>query len=813
MSESLPDYEKLGVFYLGRRYDLKAKAPLDDLVLFPSKNLVTHGLVVGMTGSGKTGLCFDLIEEAAMDKIPSIIIDPKGDLANLMLLFPELRPEDFRPWVEADDAAKAGLSVDDFARQQAETWKKGLADSKQGPERIRRLLDQADFALYTPGSSAGRQVSVLKSFDCPPEEVLEDGELLREHVGTTVASLLQLVGISADSVKSRESVFLTNILQQAWSDGRSLDLAGLIAEVQNPAVKKVGVLDVDTFFPAKERFELAMQLNNLLASPNFKSWMTGEPLDIGRLMTSPTGKPRVAIFSIAHLGDNERMFFVTMLLNQMLAWMRAQSGTSSLRALLYMDEIFGYFPPIANPPSKTPLLTLLKQARAFGLGVVLATQNPVDIDYKGLANIGTWFIGRLQTERDKARILEGLEGAAAAQGGRFNRGEMDQLLSALTGRVFLLHSVHSDEHVLLQSRWAMSYLRGPMARSQIKALTASLAQPVDPAPASGAKPVAMARPEAGSRPVVPPDITQLHVTPNAKGRVVYQPRLVGAAHVRFVDKKNEIDLQNAVVSFFRPSDGPVPVDWENAEDPGLTIDDLAAGPPEGAFAECPAPALQPKNYAKWSKDFANWVYGNCRLSLYSYDDGDVSLTSDGVEDEKKFRERLRHALREARDAAVEALQAKYAKEFAKLEERIRKAEQAVENKQAQARTSTVGTVINFGSTVLGSIFGGRKVVTAGNISKAATAARSASRTLQQNQSVEAAQENLDVERQKLEDLHAQMTREIDEMTARLNDANVTLETKEIKPTKTNISVRLFGLAWAPFVVDDKGIATPAFGRS
>ena len=412
---SAEDFEKLGVFYLGRPYDLAAKQAKPGWLLYDSKDLVTHAVCVGMTGSGKTGLCIGLLEEAAIDGIPALIIDPKGDLANLMLNFPQLRGEDFAPWINEDDARKKGLSPADYATQQAETVEERLGGL--GPER--RADSEAPrccrVVVYTPGSNAGIPVSILKSFAAPSQEILDDAEMLRERISTTVTSLLGLVGVEADPIKSREHILLSTILDHTWRAGQDLDLATLIQQIQTPPVAKIGVLDLDSFYPSKERFALAMQLNNLLAAPGFSAWMEGEALDVGQMLHSPGGKPRLAIFSIAHLNDAERMFFVTLLLSQTLGWVRAQSGTTSLRAILYMDEIFGYFPPVANPPSKQPLLTLLKQARAFGLGVVLATQNPVDLDYKGLANTGTWFIGRLQTERDKARVLEGLEGAAASQ--------------------------------------------------------------------------------------------------------------------------------------------------------------------------------------------------------------------------------------------------------------------------------------------------------------------------------------------------------------------------------------------------------------
>ena len=350
----MEDFEKLGVFYLGRSYDLETKKPSDHLILYQSKDLVTHAVCVGMTGSGKTGLCLSLLEEAAIDDIPALVIDPKGDLSNLLLTFPGLRGEDFAPWVNEDDAKKKGLSVEDYAQQQAELWKKGLAEWGQDGARIQRLRDSADFSIYTPGSNAGLPISILKSFAAPEQAVRDDSEMLRDRVSTTATSLLGLMGIDADPVQSREHILLATILHDAWKDCHDLDLGALIRQIQTPPFSQVGVVDLESFYPAKERFKLAMQLNNLLASPGFSAWMEGEPLDIGALLHTPQGKPRISIFSIAHLSDSERMFFVSLLLNQTLGWVRAQPGTTSLRALLYMDEIFGYFPPVANPSSTLP---------------------------------------------------------------------------------------------------------------------------------------------------------------------------------------------------------------------------------------------------------------------------------------------------------------------------------------------------------------------------------------------------------------------------------------------------------------------------
>ncbi|MBP1607445.1 MAG: uncharacterized protein H6Q08_2819, partial [Acidobacteria bacterium] len=470
----MQDFEKLGVFYLGREYDLETRSTGDRPLLYDSRDLVTHGVIIGMTGSGKTGLAIDLLEEAAIDGVPAIAIDPKGDLGNLMLTFPGLGADEFRPWIDEGEAARQNVSAEQFAAQQATAWKDGLAKWGQDGARIARLRGAAEVAIYTPGSSAGLPVSVLKSFSAPPREILDDSELLAERINATATGLLTLLGVDADPVKSREHILLSTLFGAAWRAGEALDLAALIQRIQTPPVSRIGVLELESFFPSKDRFELSMRLNGLLAAPGFASWLEGDGLDVDRMLYTAEGRPRIAVISIAHLNDAERMFFVALLLEEVLAWVRRQPGTTSLRALLYMDEVAGYMPPVANPPSKAALLTLLKQGRAFGFGVVLATQNPVDLDYKGLSNAGTWFLGRLQTERDKARVLDGLEGAMAGSQ-PFDRAETDRLLSGLGKRVFLLHNVHESAPTLFETRWAMSYLRGPLTRDQIRTLMAARA--------------------------------------------------------------------------------------------------------------------------------------------------------------------------------------------------------------------------------------------------------------------------------------------------------------------------------------------------
>ncbi len=806
------DFEKLGVFYMGRPYDLPAKQAKPGWLLYDSKDLVTHAVCVGMTGSGKTGLCLALLEEAAIDNIPAIIIDPKGDLGNLMLAFPSLTGEDFQPWINEDDARKKGLSPADYANAQAELWTKGLAGWQQDGARIQRFRDAADIAIYTPGSSAGLPVSILKSFAAPSADVLNDAELLRERISTTVMSLLGLLGIEADPIQSREHILLSTILDQTWKKEEDLDLAALIQAIQSPPVSKIGVMDVDSFFPSKDRFALAMKLNNLLAAPGFQAWLEGEALDIQSIMYTPSGKPRLAIFSIAHLNDAERMFFVTLLLSQMVGWMRAQSGTTSLRALLYMDEIFGYFPPVSNPPSKLPLMTLLKQARAFGLGVVLATQNPVDLDYKGLANTGTWFIGRLQTERDKARVLEGLEGASSSAGKKFDRGQMEQTLAGLGNRIFLMNNVHEDEPVVFETRWCLSYLRGPLTRTQIK----TLMDPLRDAHPSAARAAPTAKVASGSsggaRPMLPPDIPQ-HFVPLRGSKpdgseLVYAPMLLGSARIRFSDSKSGIDSPQDLTILAPIAGGPVAIDWDKASSVDLPLDDLGQDPEESAqFLALPGSAGKAKSYSDWNKDFGGWLYRTQKVELFK--SPSTKEVSNLGESERDFRVRLQQVGRETRDKAVEALRQKYASKIATLEDRIRRAELAKEKQQTESRASQVQAAISVGASILGA-FMGRKTISASNIGRATTAIRSAGRVMKESKDVGVAEENVAALQQQLADLEAQFKSESDALAAATDPLHEKLDTISIKPTKANIAVKLVALTWTPHWQNARGNLTPAW---
>ncbi|MBI0584722.1 MAG: DUF87 domain-containing protein [Methanomassiliicoccus sp.] len=791
----MQDFEKLGIFYLGRNYDLASKTTKEDLLLYDSKDLVTHAVCVGMTGSGKTGLCISLLEEAALDGVPAIVIDPKGDMTNLMLTFPQLRKEDFAPWVNAEDAQKKGLSVDEYAAKQAETWKEGLASWGQDGDRIRRLREASDLSIYTPGSNAGIPISILKSFAAPPAEILADEELLQERVNTTVTSLLGLIGIEGDPIRSREHILISTILADAWRKGTDLDLASLIHQIQKPPVKQVGVLEVESFYPSKDRFALAMQINNLLAAPGFRLWMEGEALDVKSFLYGPAGRPKMSIFSIAHLSDAERMFFVSLLLNHIVGWMRTQSGTTSLRAILYIDEVFGYLPPVANPPSKLPLLTLMKQARAFGLGVTLVTQNPVDLDYKGLSNTGTWFIGRLQTERDKLRILDALEGVSAGSGQKFDRGQMDQLIAGLGNRVFLMHNVHDDAPTVFQTRWAMSYLRGPLTREQIKVLMDPIKTAVR-APAAAAPTVERAIAGIGAggaqRPVLPMEIPQYflpHVG-RSSASMTYAPMVLGASQVRFSDVKKKVDVTNDLIFLAPLTDDPIPLNWETARPAGVTVSELGIAPAEGArFASLPSAAAKVKSYTAWARDLNNWLARTQSLDLF-YSPALNQHSAPG-EKESDFRIRMQLASRELTDESMDKLKKKYAPKYSALDERIRKAQASIEKEKEQARRQKYQSAMSIGSSFLGAVVGRRSSSTANK------AAREYGRADKEKKDVEYAEDNLDAllqQRKKLEEEFQAETRAVGERTDPLTEK---LERVSIKPTKTNISTKLVALVWVP----------------
>ena len=807
-------FEQLGSFYLGKEYDLARSKLLERLVMYDSRDMVTHGVCVGMTGSGKTGLCVCLLEEAALDRVPALIIDPKGDITNLMLTFPELRPEDFRPWVNPDDAMRKDMGLDEYAASVSETWRKGLADWGQGPERIKLLRESADFAIYTPGSEAGLPVSVLSSLQAPALPWDENAEIIGEQIAGTVSALLGLAGIDADPIRSREHILLSNIFQHFWQTGRDLDMPALIASIQDPPVRKLGVFDTETFFPKKERFGLAVALNNLIASPSFAAWMKGEALDIQNMLYAPDGKPRHSIFYIAHLSDPERMFFVTLLLGQLVTWVRRQPGTTSLRTLLYFDEVFGYMPPVAEPPSKKPLLTLMKQARASGLGVLLTTQNPVDLDYKALTNAGTWFIGKLQAERDKARVMEGLESVAREAGESLNRAEIDRIISSLESRVFLLHDVHQGGPVVFQSRWALSYLRGPLTREQVKILMSArnLRAPVgEPTP-----PVADVSHETGPAttaytrvpPILAPDIPQVFLpirvtreTAIASATagsgiqpetiaLTYSPALIAMGQVSFSDAKLGINLTRRVNLLLQPGQiGPV-IPWASGQQVELDPAELGQKPHEGAlFGPVPPGLDTAKAFSEYARGFGDFLFREQSLDILYCPS--LKIYARPEEPEGDFRARIGLAARERRDAEVEKLREKYADRIARLEKRLEKERrelgEGVREYEARKREADISTT----EAVIGlvGIFGRRRSFS--GVSRKHRLKEKAKEDIAESQA-----EITQLSRE-IEELRAALEAEATAITEKWNAALEEIETVAIKPRKAGVKAELVALAWVP----------------
>ena len=811
--------EKLGAFYIGGKYDIEKRERLQQPVIYDARDLTTHGVIVGMTGSGKTGLAIGILEEAALDRIPAIIIDPKGDMTNLLLTFPELRPEDFRPWINEDDARRKGLTPEEYSKKIAQIWRNGLADWGQGPDRIRALVESVDRVIFTPGSDSGVPVNVLQSFRAPELSWDADEELIREKILGTVSAVLGLLGIEADPVQSREHVLLSNIFEYYWRRGEDLDLAKLIVSVQKPPFKQLGVFDVDTFFPEKDRFSLAMRMNNLLASPSFKSWLRGQPLDIDAFLYDETGKPRHSIFYIAHLSDEERMFFVTLLLEQVISWMRTQPGTTSLRALVYMDEVFGFFPPVAEPPSKRPMLTLLKQARAFGIGVLLATQNPVDLDYKGLTNTGTWFIGKLQTQRDKERLLSGLESVA---GDRI--GDIERTISSLGSRVFLLHNVHDDETpYTFMTRWVMSYLRGPMTRAQIEKLMEGRREEflrVKEEESDGAGVDEGVSVDVEDRrgvegfldvpPAVAPSIDEVFIpvrisrekvleeTGAEDAYLVYRPMIYATAIAHYynsragVDEEREISLLAAV-----PDGRSVRVDWDEAMEVELGIEDMEDGPEEGAlFEEIPPGLNSSRVFKRLVKSFRDYIYRNKPLEVY-YNPA-LKIYSRPGEDERAFKIRSQEIARELRDREVDKLAAKFEKKKLALERKLSRMERELEEDKAKYAALKRETYMSAGESILGFLLGRRSISAASKVSRKHRMASRAKAEIEEDMHI------IEEIREEMRRLEEDVKAAVDEITRKWDEAVEEIEVKEIRPKKSDIDVLTVALAWAPFWMVKEG---------
>jgi len=799
--------EKLGSFYLGAQYDIDNKEILSEAVNYDARDLTTHAVCVGMTGSGKTGLCIGLLEEAAIDKVPALIIDPKGDMTNLLLQFPDLHPEDFQKWVNADDAGRKGLSVEEYAKATADKWTNGLSDWGQTTDRIITLKSSVDYTIYTPGSNAGIPVNIMGSFAAPVVDFDSDAEMLRERIQGTVAALLGMIESKADPVRSREGILLSNLFEHYWRLGEDLDLAKIIKGIQNPPMSQLGVFDIETFFPQKDRFDLAMEFNTLIASPQFKYWLEGEALDIDKMYYTSEGQPRHSIFYIAHLSESERMFFVTLLLNSLISWMRRQSGTTSLRSLLYFDEIFGYFPPTANPPSKKPLLTILKQARAFGVGAVLVTQNPVDLDYKGLSNAGTWFIGKLQTERDKDRVLEGLKGAIAESGNNADK-DFSQIISSLSSRIFLMHNVHESEPVIYHTRWAMSYLRGPLTRPQLKSLMSDRKIPNSHQKSTRPVNEKIAAPKVVEvAPSVDPKIEQRYFAvwksasevgmDNKDSKILYEPHIFAAARVRYVDDKRNVDMEDPLALLVHPPDDFGRVAWQESmaiEKWSQSLFDKPDHPDNIGiqYEDVPSTMNTSSELKSIEKSFSNWLYEEKRFFLMQNEA--LELYKENGETASAFQMRVQTAARELRDTEIDDLHDSYDKKFKKLEEKLRKEKRDLEEAEAEQRSRRNDELFNVVETVFGGVFGGRRRRSSSSVSTKRRMARKA------KEKVRAAEEDLFDLQDAREDLENELKAKLNVIREKWESKATEISKKEIKPRRSDVLVDKVMLVWYPYWV-------------
>jgi hypothetical protein len=839
-----------GKFYLGRIFDPGLGKTTNQPLLYDSADLNTHAVVVGMTGSGKTGLCIGLLEEAALAGVPALMIDPKGDITNLLLHFPELLPADFQPWINPDEVRRANKTVEQAAQEASELWTRGLTEWDIHPERIQALKDAAHFAVYTPGSDAGIPVSILASLKAPEIPWEGNREILRERIASTVTALLGLVGLDdIDPVRSREHILLSNIFENAWSQAQDLHLDELILRTQNPPFSKLGVFDINTFFPEKDRFQLAMLLNNILAAPAFQTWVEGVPLDIPSLLYHPDGRPRHNVFYIAHLSDSERMFFVTLLFSAVETWMRSQSGSGSLRALVYFDEILGYLPPTNNPPSKQPILRMLKQARAFGVGLVLVTQNPVDVDYKGLSNAGTWLIGKLQTERDKARLLDGLEGAM--QGG-VDRLGVDRMISTLGKRVFLMNNIHGSGPVLFQTRWAMNYMAGPMTRSQIPDLNKlvaadrdapgvvslvagqSVTRPADPNAAldaaqvgpaiagaaavpnqpggpSAAKPVGPPAIGVGDRPSIPTGIKEIFLpvnvalnealqrsgkTPDPGSKnlgVIYYPTVLAQAQVRYLNRKYNLDQEKVQAALVYTLNQRGVVRWEDFVTDPVDLALLEDQPaPGGRFMTLKPPFGELKVLKALEKDFMDWVYRTSQASVRANET--LKVYAGPQVSSNEFNQMCADAARKNRDAEIKKSVVTLDRQIRDLENKLAREQRELQMDQAelsQRKNEELGNIFN--------IFTGdrRRNRLSSTMSKRRMAGQAKADVDESNAAI--AQY-----KQQIAEREAEKGRLEQEITNRWGQIAKQVSEIPVTPLKKDILLELFGVAWLPCYIVQTG---------
>ena len=798
----------MGELFLGGNVDPATHDRTGDEIKIDTDKFTTHGVIVGMTGSGKTGLGVVLLEEVLSSGLPTLVIDPKGDLTNLCLTFPALSPAEFRPWIDEAQAKAAGATPDEFAQQQSELWTKGLLGWGYTTQNISNLRSTTDFTIYTPGSQSGVPVNIVGSLQVP--EDMSDAEIVGDEIEGYVSGLLGLVGIEADPLSSREHILLSNLVNHSWSAGKALDLATLVGLVGNPPIRKLGVFELDQFFPPDDRMKLAMQLNGLLASPSFAAWAEGPALDIQSMLYSPDGSPRCAIVTTAHLSDEERQFVTSLMLAKLVTWMRRQSGTTDLRAMLYMDEVAGYLPPTANPPTKKPIMTLMKQARAFGVGVVLSTQNPVDIDYKALSNAGTWMIGRLSTERDKARLLEGLTSAA----GSVDIGAVDDTISGLGKREFVLRQPGKDGTSVFTTRWAMSYLRGPMTRDQISDLMAAERSELAAAPPSAAGGPAGASTAAAPAPhdelgddetTVMPEVTDAvpvrWVDPAApwlgdaggdsRGSRL-EATIVARVQLRYDETKADLVHDEEYECVIAPIGETVDVSRAMAVD--YDDRDLRTEPTDGAVYRMTDAKITTKTFFSGvERDLRDHLVRSMDIEVPA--NASLKLYGRPGETAEDFRARCARAADELADADIAKLRDKYETKVTRLRDQIEAAQDRVDVLEEEADSKRNSELLSTAGSVLGGLLGGKS--RGGLLGKLGTAAGRRGRTKASRERVDAAENKVTRLQEKLEDLEADLAEDVVEIDTKWTSAAADVDTLRVPLEKTDVKVAQLVLAWMP----------------
>ena len=818
-------------FLLGGQIDPAKHERTSTLTTVPSGDFTTHGVIVGMTGSGKTGLGIVLVEDALAAGVPALLIDPKGDLTNLCLTFPNLAASDFEPWVNEGDATKAGQSVPDFAAAQAKAWTDGLAAWGITPDQIASLRQKVTFTIYTPGSNAGVPTNIVGSLQAPAD--VSDAEVVGDEIEGFVSGLLSLVGIDADPLSSREHILLSNLIINEWTAGRSLDLPTLVGMIQQPPIRKLGVFELDQFFPQKDRLAFAVRLNGLLASPSFGAWMTGPPLDIASMLKTPDGKPRCAIVTTAHLSDQERQFVTTLILSKLVTWMRRQSGTTDLRAMLYMDEVAGYLPPTAMPPTTKPIMTLMKQARAFGVGVVLSTQNPVDVDYKALSNAGTWMIGRLQTDQDKQRLLDGM---SAASGG-VDVNEVGNTIAGLAKREFVLRRAGKDHPEMFTTRWAMSYLRGPLTRDQI-ALLMTDQKSVAIAPA-GQKPVgadaSTAASSAGEAEASPATSTAGEVGAPAAAPVVgadettvlpeiaagvmvrwadvaspwlatiggdargarYEASIVGRVALRYDDEKADLVHDEEYEAVIFPLTDPVDPTRSIAVD--YDDRDLRPDAPVPCVFRLPNVAVKDKTFwTRIERDLIDSLVRSRTVDLHT--NRDLKLFGRPGESDADFTARCLAAANDLADKETAALRGKYADKVTRLQTEIQGAEDRAQVLDTQRKGRRSEEMLSTAGSILGGLLGGsrsRGGLLGSVLGKAGSAAGRRTRTAAAGDRLDAAENKLEGLHQQLEDLETELTQEVTDIDAKWMTTAKNITALQVGLERTDVKVTQLALVWIP----------------